>query len=636
MGKKVLLINDTTYWYHFGCTATSKALKLAIEATGATLQAISITETYKIVGAPTTKDGFLNKDNFQSFVDANRDLMEAIRDNDILVINGEGTLHGLRQAPLSLLYIAFAAKKFLGKNVEIINHSVYPQDDLKLDKPEITEIYELVYNHIDYSAIREPESFNLMKRLGVPAVQSFDCMPFYIREKYKFHKTKDTRTLLVAGSAAWLHLNILSSERGNIDEFEDGLSGFIQYLHKMSEQGYRIEFLYGAAEHPAKDDREFMAFIEPRLSTSWTVIEAKSLDEWLGHIERANLLVSGRFHHTIAAACLGTNFIILNSNTPKVEGMAKVLGCGDVLNYRDPDIVEKLLVKTEEAEKGVLKQCDLGNLCSMSANNFNGLIDAQTEWYTEDRMREILNFFLEGDEYAVIAQTQFEHGDILTANINAAVGAAMAGQIAVMPINLHNNHWVGTVIRRQSTGEIQVIYIDPMGTDLDDESNADIFMDAIQSVTRELNPDYPTPIINILSIAQQTNGNDCGPFTLDNLINLARAQLDHLTPEQIAQYIHVPVTGEADILRIEHSEILNRGSIIESENLNSTSFNTEWQNIGSTRSQETGGSSSIVANTGNSSANFGTQPHIIDQGSGQEQGAALSGTAVCSDDGVIG
>ena len=588
MGKKVLLINDTTKWYHFGCTATSKALKLAIEATGASLQTISITETYKIVGAPTTKSGFLDKANFQSFVLVNRELMEAIRDNDILVINGEGTLHGLRQAPLSLLYVAFAAKKFLGKNVEIINHSVYPQDDLNLDKPEITEIYKLVYEHIDYSAIREPVSLELMQRLGVPGVQSFDCMPFYIREQYKFHGEKDQKTLLVAGSAAWLHLNIASSDRGNIEEFEEGLSGFIQYLDQMSSQGYRIEFLYGAAEYPAKDDREFIAFLEPRLKTPWNVIEAKSLDEWLGHIERASLLVSGRFHHTIAAACLGTNFIILNSNTPKVEGMARVLECGEVLNYRDPNIAEKLLEKTAEAAKGELKQSDLKVLCALSANNFDGLIEAQTEWYTEDRMREILNFFLNQDEYAVIAQTQFEHTGILSANINEAVGAAMTGRIAVMPINLHNNHWVGAVIRRQNTGEIQVVYVDPMGNSLENESNVGVFREALQLVTRALNPDHPVPVINILRVIQQINGNDCGPFTVDNLINLARAQLDNLTPEQIAQHINVPVTREADILRIEHSEIFSRSGIIEGETSNSTSFSTEWQSLVSMNSQEQG------------------------------------------------
>ena len=636
MGKKVLLINDTTNWYHFGCTATSKALKIAIEATGATLQVISITETYKIVRAPTTKDGFLDKTNFQSFVEANRQLMEAIRDNDILVINGEGTLHGLRQAPLSLLYVAFIGKKFLGKNVEIINHSVYPQDDLNLDNPKITDIYKLVYEHIDYSAIREPESFNLMKRLGVPAAQSFDCMPFYIREKYRFHQKKDAKTLLVAGSAAWLHLNILSSDKGNIEEFEEGLSGFIQYLQKMSEQGYKIAFLYGAAEYPAKDDREFIAFIEPRLKTSWTVIEAKSLDEWLGHIERASLLVSGRFHHTIAAACLGTNFVILNSNTPKVEGMAKVLECGEVLNYRDPDIVEKLLAKTGEAEKGLLKQCDLKTLCSMSANNFNGLIEAQTEWYTEDRMREILSFFLNQDEYAIIAQTQFEHEGNLAANINAAVGAAMAGQVAVMPINLHSNHWVGTVVRRQRTGEIQVVYIDPIGNGLDSESNAGVFREAIQLATRELNPNHPAPIINVLRIAQQTNGNDCGPFTVDNLINLARAQLDNFTLEQISQHIHIPVTGDADILRVEHSEILSRSSIIESETSNSTSFSTEWQSIVSMGSQEMGNQAEVVGNRGNNSTNFGTQPYVLEPGDGQGQAAALLGAVDCSDNGAVG
>ncbi len=561
MTKKVLLINDTTNWYHYGCTATSSALKLAIEKTGCILSTISITETYKITGAPCTAEAFTNRELYQDFYERNRELMEAIRSNDILVINGEGTLHGLRQAPLSLLYVAFIAKKFLNKRVEIVNHSVYPQDDLSLDNLDITDIYKLVYNTIDYAAVREPESFELMQRLGVRVVQSFDCMPLYIREKYQFHNKKDAKTLLIAGSAAWLHLNILSSDRGNIEEFEQGLAGFIRYLDQMTDRGYKIEFLYGAPEYPAKDDREFMAFIGQRLKTPWTVIEAKSLEEWFGTIERATLLVSGRFHHTIAAACLGTSSIILNSNTPKIEGMRRSLGYGEIINYRDPAITEKLMARTEEIENHPLNKLALSSLCAMAANNFHGLIEAQTEWYTEDRIREVLNFFLPEERFAVIAQTQFEHEAMLDANLRAAVGQAMTERIAVLPINLHNNHWVGLVIRRQANGMIQAVYVDPTGNTIDQEPNAIRFVGHLQEITRELNPENPNPLIQVIQVRQQDNDNDCGPFTVDNLIRLAQENLDNLTTEQITQLLYLPEDGQADTIRIEHLEVVERNNI---------------------------------------------------------------------------
>jgi hypothetical protein len=55
----------------------------------------------------------------------------------------------------------------------------------------------------------EPLSFNLMQGLGLLCVASFDCMPLYIRDSYKLTKTRDANLIYIAGSAAWLHLNIL-------------------------------------------------------------------------------------------------------------------------------------------------------------------------------------------------------------------------------------------------------------------------------------------------------------------------------------------------------------------------------------------------------------------------------------------
>jgi polysaccharide pyruvyl transferase WcaK-like protein len=250
---------------------------------------------------------------------------------------------------------------------------MYPQDDLSLDNPNITGLYKLVYDTIDFSAIREPVSSSLASKMNIEFTESFDCMPLYIKQHYKPHGNKDSKTLLIAGSAAWLHLNILSNESGNIEEFEKGLSQFISYLNIMSEKGYKLQFLYGAKEYPAKDDREFMAFIEKRLSRSWTVLTATSLDEWLAHIENAALLVSGRFHHSIAAACLGTPFIALNSNTPKIDGMLVSLGCSKIFNYNDADLSSRLLDFTSNLQKEQGNITSLEELCNKAMNNFSGL-----------------------------------------------------------------------------------------------------------------------------------------------------------------------------------------------------------------------------------------------------------------------
>ncbi len=118
--KKVLLINDTTNWYHWGCTGTSLAMKSYISGKGYELTALPITETYKWLLAPLTTEGFKNKIIFKKFLEAYPELIQKILSADIVVINGEGTLHGLRTAPINLLYVAFISKFFLEKMFKLL------------------------------------------------------------------------------------------------------------------------------------------------------------------------------------------------------------------------------------------------------------------------------------------------------------------------------------------------------------------------------------------------------------------------------------------------------------------------------------------------------------------------------------
>ena len=173
---KALLLNDTTAWYHYGCTATSFALKEAIKSNAilTTLTPVSILETYKIKSVPDNYSGFLQQENYHKFTKDNEHLVNFLQDHDIIIINGEGTIHDNRRASITLLYIAYIAKIKLCKHVEILNHSVYPKDNLSIDlKPLIlTEndhdtlrIYKLVYKTIDFFAIREPVSAKMDLKL---------------------------------------------------------------------------------------------------------------------------------------------------------------------------------------------------------------------------------------------------------------------------------------------------------------------------------------------------------------------------------------------------------------------------------------------------------------------------------------
>ena len=96
------------------------------------------------------------------------------------------------------------------------------------------------------------------------------------------------------------------------------------------------------------------------------------------NIEKATILVSGRFHHTIAAACLGTNFIVLNSNTPKIDGLLQAIGnTQNIIHYNDIDLLSTLLKLSKKKQHKM--KISLDQLCDKAMQNFKLLKIMATE-----------------------------------------------------------------------------------------------------------------------------------------------------------------------------------------------------------------------------------------------------------------
>src|SRR3984893_9959729 len=95
---KVVLFNDTSAWYHWGCTGTSTALKEGILELGFDIQAVPINVTYALKEVPQFEE-FNDLQKFDQFCKENRDTIEAIQNAVAVVITGEGTIHDLRAGP---------------------------------------------------------------------------------------------------------------------------------------------------------------------------------------------------------------------------------------------------------------------------------------------------------------------------------------------------------------------------------------------------------------------------------------------------------------------------------------------------------------------------------------------------------
>ncbi len=374
--QKAVLFNDTSAWYHWGCTGTSVALKEQIQKLGFEIKPFSIADVYSLQEVPSFGD-FDDLEKFERFQEANKEVLAAIRTADVVVITGEGTIHDLRAGPKALLYLAHISTKFLEKHVEIINHSAYPKDDLRLSNGELkffateTEreqrelreaqaIYRAIYGQVDFIAIREPFSQEEMRKISIASTLSFDCLPLYIRDHYTTHKQVEVKTVVIAGSVAFT---------------EPGALQVCRYMEAMAGRGFRMKVLIGAAGSPAKDDALFVEFLKTHCKAPWELVRAASMQEWLDTINQAAWIVSGRFHHSIAAFCLNTPFIALNSNTYKVHAICALLAQKEPLLYSDPKLLEHLISRTEGilSSPVVNNEAKAAEVCSLAERNFDGL-----------------------------------------------------------------------------------------------------------------------------------------------------------------------------------------------------------------------------------------------------------------------
>lgn len=326
---KALLANDTTAWYHWGCTATSLAIRDQIRQKGYDLAATPIRSIYMARPAPSTLQEFDDPEFFDVFTAANPHLMRQAVDADVIIVNGEGTLHGLTDNVRGLLYFAYAAAQRLGKRVQIINHSCYPEDAATLTDPIANGLYKRVYEKLEYAAFREHISFGLMRQIGIQGALAFDSLPLTAKKMAHALPAKREKRIVIAGSAS-------ADDRT--------AAAFAEYARWAAAAGWQISVLTGARAFPSNDEAVFTrALTRFGLPAGTDLIQAGSLQEWMAEIARAGMVTTGRFHHSIAAFSTGAPFVAASSNTAKTNAIMQLLERPEPLPIRAPDLAARLI-----------------------------------------------------------------------------------------------------------------------------------------------------------------------------------------------------------------------------------------------------------------------------------------------------
>lgn len=356
--SKVLLLNDTSDWYHWGCTGTSQAIKEEILQRGHSLKSIPINYSTTNACLPKYAEDYQGNNFFNKACQENQALFDMISDADILVINGEGTIHHNNDAVNRLFYLSYVASQRLKKRVQIINHSSYPE---VVREPKFTpmfQLYKIIYSTLDFIAIREHISYKLLSQMRIDCTLSFDCLPLSIVKAAPDINKNKTDRVLIAGSVSLTNR---------------GVEEFSKFIRHLNQNNIDVGVITGASNHLAKDDEAFLEKLR-KYDCEWQNIRTNSLIEWYDAISTSSILISGRFHHSIAAAFLNTPFLLFDSNTLKNTALCETFKIDGPYSFDDDGLYEILLQKVENMQAhNVVEPEILNQLMERANNNFIGL-----------------------------------------------------------------------------------------------------------------------------------------------------------------------------------------------------------------------------------------------------------------------
>lgn len=346
---KAILLNDTHDGYHWGCYGTSQAIRNQIEANDIDLT--DVLTVFFSAHALNVPKRFL-KPELDIFIDSNRQEFKRIKKADIVIINGEGTIHGFFNAPKALLAMMYVCKHVFNQKVYVINHSCYLESNDKY----VLYYYKKGYQSCDFIAVREQRSFDIVKNtLSCDPVLAFDSMPILIRQmKDSLPAYKGKQYICISGGCSY---------KNKINKH------FARYLKSVFPD-FKYVFLTGSMKGVCDDfDIDIYCDIKNHLP-EMELVNAQSFEEFLSTIKHADYLISGRYHYTIAAMALSVPFIAFESNTPKITAISEMFSLEKPISFNSVRIAKLKLLFRMKSLKNTRAKNILDKMCDLALNNY--------------------------------------------------------------------------------------------------------------------------------------------------------------------------------------------------------------------------------------------------------------------------
>ena len=300
--KKAVILNDTSYELHHGCKAVMGNIRRLLRR-----------RNINIIYANPVSMNWKKNERF----------IKNIKNSDIAIINGEGTIHHSQRTGLYLVKVSEYCKK-LGLPVVLINSSYCKNN----------EEFANYMKNFDLIFVRESLSQNELRKWGIDSEVVPD-MTFYntvnVSEKKVTSRIGFTDSFFIELSEK-LYKYTQESEK---------------YLYLPILMSYRIEkwnSLKAILKKLKFEGRNTVSFfqkilLKKKLNHVYKrrFYYVRSYDEYIKTISDLKLLVTGRFHSLCFALKTQTPFLALHLNFHKIEGILKDIGLSNerIINIED-------------------------------------------------------------------------------------------------------------------------------------------------------------------------------------------------------------------------------------------------------------------------------------------------------------
>ena len=343
--SEMLLINDNSEQTNWGAIATPYALKKMLhdhihDLSITSLKYSWLVKKYKSLKGPMSlvyeADRFpiiervsRNVDFFPRIADefeyvANEwmsgrggpfadEFIPLARQADIIVHNGEHSIYRNTLEGCRALFLLWFSRVYLNKVSCEINHTAHLTSVL----PIMPGMVRLVYPKLDLVTVREPESLENLKDLGIENAELVPDVVFYLDES-EFDEETVARWRRSVGLDGVRYFCISASALP-MDHPRAGHDGALMKLIRgIKGRGLQAVLV-------AKDPHCLFLEDVARETGSLFFGPDHSFNELFPLLRKADFLISGHYHYVIMASMVGCPFVPLSANSHKMKGVCKHL-----------------------------------------------------------------------------------------------------------------------------------------------------------------------------------------------------------------------------------------------------------------------------------------------------------------------